>query len=200
MGPGFEGPSCYTNVLVKSPLPERGIVSSNPKRVERLLSSAQSDGSLSNVMPHTDAGWGVIVHTAKYRDTSIFIAAVPMGSAGAGVAFFEMFAAGARAIVRYGSNDRKTTAENLRDVLVVDVIDNVIGLTSDSCAGHRADGATTISASPTLVAALEECAKKSRCPVKRMVCHNVEDYHAFNFPKFFANAAEIDARVYALEA
>ena len=196
----FERPSCATNVLIKEPLPARGIVSSNPKRVERLLERAQRDGLLTSVQQHTDAGWGVVIYTASYLHIPLFVASVPMGSAGAGVAFFEMYAAGALAIVRCGSNDRGTTTEMLHDVVIVDMVDNIIGMAADACLDHHSDGTTTIPASTTLVSALEACSKKSACPVKRMSCHNVEDYHAFNFPHFFYNAGGISARIASLEA
>ena len=93
--PLVKGPSTYTNVIVKQPLPARGVVSSNPKRVERLLQNAKANNLLTNVKTHTNVGWGVTIFTAVYKnEVEIFIAGVPMGSAGSGFAFFELFAAG----------------------------------------------------------------------------------------------------------
>lgn len=102
--PVVDGPSTHTNVIIKKPLPARGVVSSNPKRVERLLRNAKENQLLTDIKSHTDVGWGVNIATAVYHDkqndcsVEIFIAGVPMGSAGSGFAFFEMFAAGAQAV------------------------------------------------------------------------------------------------------
>jgi hypothetical protein len=97
--PLVDGPSTHTNVIIKQPLPARGVVSSNPKRVERLLQNAKENQLLTDIKTHTNVGWGVTIYTAVYKnDVEIFIAGVPMGSAGSGFAFFEMFAAGAQAV------------------------------------------------------------------------------------------------------
>jgi hypothetical protein len=94
----IKGPSIHTNVLIQKTLPARGVVSSNPKRVERLLTRASEEGLLTNVQEHTNVGWGVTIYTATFGDVPIFVAGVPMGAAGSGFAFFEMFAAGAQAV------------------------------------------------------------------------------------------------------
>jgi hypothetical protein len=96
----IKGPSIHTNVLIKKTLPARGVVSSNPKRVERLLTRATEEGLLTNIQEHTNVGWGVTIYTATLfgGNVPIFVAGVPMGSAGSGFAFFEMFAAGAQAV------------------------------------------------------------------------------------------------------
>ena len=199
---GPNAPSIVTNVLIKKTLPPRGVVSSNPKLVQRLLDTAQQEKMLTNVTVHTDNGWGVIIYTAEHLNKPLFIASVPMGAAGSGVAFFEMFAAGAHAIIRYGSNDRDVGMENLRDIIVVDKADNVIGMRADACSLEVDGSSRAIGASLKLVAALETGAKQIGRPVKPMVCHNVEDYHAFNFPQFFyqPTTASITARIADLEA
>lgn len=94
----IKGPSIQTNVLIHKTLPARGVVSSNPKRVERLLKRTSQEGLLTNVQEHTNVGWGVTIYTAMFRDVPIFVASVPMGAGGSGFAFFEMFAAGAQAV------------------------------------------------------------------------------------------------------
>ena len=81
------------NVLIKHPLPQAGIVCSNPQRSQRLLAR------LKSVQLHTDS-WGVTVHTGHYGSHPLFVAGVPMGAGGSGFAFLEMYAAEARYIVR----------------------------------------------------------------------------------------------------
>jgi purine-nucleoside phosphorylase len=188
--PRVRGASPHSNVIIKKRLPARGIVSSNPKRLERLIQ--QSGHLLSDLQEHTNAGWGILIYTATYENVDMFLAAVPMGSAGSGFAFFEMFAAGAQAIIRYGSNDRSVHFEDLRDIVVVDEADNLTGF-------GKPDG--PILASSQLVSLLTECGQEKGCKTQTMVCHNVEDYHAYNFSEFFVDEeCEIQENIQELEA
>lgn len=195
--PSVIGPSATTNVLIKKQLPARGVVSSNPKRVERLIQRCVTGGLLVDVTEHTNAGWGVIIYTAFFEDVEIFIAGVPMGAAGSGFAFFEMYAAGAQAIIRYGSNDRKVSVEDLRTIVLVDKADNLVGLPLGS--GVSATPDRVIRASKDLVRLLEERVKLHDLPLTRMICHNVEDYHAYNFSEFFETEDEIQAQIERIE-
>jgi purine-nucleoside phosphorylase len=188
--PRVRGASTHSNVIIKKRLPARGIVSSNPKRLERLIQ--QSGHLLSDLQEHTNAGWGILIYTATYENADMFLAAVPMGSAGSGFAFFEMFAAGAQAIIRYGSNDRSVQFEDLRDIVVVDEADNLTGF-------GKPDG--PIPASSQLVSLLTECGQENGCKTQTMVCHNVEDYHAYNFSEFFVDEeCAIQENIQELEA
>ena len=95
----IQGASCDSNVIIKSILPSRGVVSSNAARVDRLLQHAKEIQLLTEIQEHTNSGWGIKIHTAIYMNyLEVFIASIPMGSAGAGFAIFEMFAAGAQAV------------------------------------------------------------------------------------------------------
>ncbi|CAB9497831.1 expressed unknown protein [Seminavis robusta] len=185
--PTINGPSIHTNVLIKSALPARGIVSSNPLRVERLLRQAEINGVLSHVKVHTDKGWGVKISTATYKGVPIFIAVIPLGSSGAGFAFFEMFAAGAQALVRVGANDATAT---MREFVIVDSVDNLVGL--QYAAGNKnASRNDAFAASAELVGLLNFKASSHGFDSKQMICHNVEDYHAYNFSEFFEQGASI---------
>ena len=191
--PTVTGASIHTNVLIKNPLPARGIVSSNPLRVERLLQNASKDGVLTRInRSHTDSGWGIKIATAVYKnDTEIFIAVIPLGSTGAGFCFFEMFAAGAQAIVRYGANDATAT---MREFCIVDTVDNLVGL--PYAAGNKqASRSDTFHASDDLVALLQFKASSEGLPIKQMICHNVEDYHAYNFSELFEQGNTIRSQI-----
>lgn len=178
-------------MLIKTPLPARGIVSSNPLRVERLLKKAVLDGVLRNVKEHTNSGWGVNIKTTMYKGVELFIAVIPLGSTGAGFAFFEMFAAGAQAIVRYGANDATAT---MREFVIVDSADNLVGL--PYAAGNQAARRSDIfEASTELVGLLNFKASEQGLPIKQMICHNVEDYHAYNFSEFFEKGDAIRAQI-----
>jgi purine-nucleoside phosphorylase len=134
---------------------------------------------LSNLQEHTNAGWGILIYTATYENVDMFLAAVPMGSAGSGVAFFEIFAAGAQAIICYGSNDRSVQFGDLVDIVVVDEADNLTG------GFGKPDG--PIPALSLLALLLTECGQENGCKTQTVICHNLEDYYAYNFSEFFVN-------------
>lgn len=163
------------NTIVRAPLPKLGINCSNPHRAQRLVAAF-----LRKPILHTDS-WGTIIYTGSYNNVPIFIATVPVGASGSGLAFFEIFAAGAEFLVRYGSNDRLVTEKNLYDVIIVDEADNLYGLMRDSGVPKKEWG-KSLYASPILINALEKSAIDLNLPAKRMICHNVEDYHAYNHP------------------
>jgi len=110
------------NVIIKKPLPSAGIVCSNSQRTQRLVNRYFPEAQL-----HTDS-WGIVIYTAIYQEHDMFIASVPMGAGGSGFAFLEMYAAETEYIIGYGSNDRYVTPENLRDINIIDEVNNLYGL------------------------------------------------------------------------
>lgn len=121
----ISGTSIHTNVLVKKNLPARGLVSSNPLRVERLVQKCVDNGILSNLVLHSNPGWGLKVWTCSFSGFEIFIAISPMGSTGSGMCFWELYAAQAQAIIRLGANDQ-TDDPNL--VVICNQADNLVNL------------------------------------------------------------------------
>ncbi len=164
------------NVIIKKPLPAAGIVCSNPQRTQRLVNRYFPEAQL-----HTDS-WGIVIYTGSYQGHDMFVASVPMGAGGSGFAFLEMYAAEAHYIVRYGSNDRYVTPDNLRDINIIDEANNLYGLMRDSGLSASQWG-QSLSASPLLVDSLRHQAESLLCPVQLMICHHVEDYHAYNYPE-----------------
>lgn len=171
------------NVIVKSSLPSAGVACSNPQRCGRLVANF-----LENARTHTDS-WGIKIQTGIYRGQEVFVAAVPMGAGGSGFAFLELFAAEAEYIVRYGSNDRDCSLENLREIYIVDEADNLYGLLRDSGLPEETWG-QPLRASSVLITALQQQAGRLNYPVKLALCHHLEDYHAFNFPECAGEAGE----------
>jgi hypothetical protein len=87
----------------------------------------------------------------------------------------------------------------LRELVVVDQADNLAGL---PYASGRSDigPEDVIDASTELVDLLAETVQEKNLSLKRMICHNVEDYHAYNFSQFFVNGEqEITAQIERLE-
>lgn len=102
-------------------------------------------------------------------------------------------------IIRYGSNDRKVTIDNLRELVLVDKADNVAGLCRAGGSSEVAND-TIISASKDLVARVAETAEVHGLSYSTMICHNVEDYHAYNFTDFFDTHDTIQGQIDALES
>ena len=171
------------NVIVKLSLPAAGVACSNPQRCGRLVANF-----LEKARTHTDS-WGIEIQTGIYRGQEVFVAAVPMGAGGSGFAFLELFAAGAEYIVRYGSNDRQVSPENLREIYLVDEADNLYGLLRDSGLPEEIWG-QPLWASSVLITTLQQQATRLNCPVQLALCHHLEDYHAFNFPECAGEAGK----------
>jgi purine-nucleoside phosphorylase len=167
------GVSIHSNVLIKKNLPARGIVSSNPLRVDSLLQRCTKEGIFTNVTKHTDSGWGVRIWTCEFGDVELFVAVVPMGSTGAGFCFWEMYAAQAQAILRLGANDVTATRN---EVVVCHKADNLVNL-PHAAGDLEVTRQTVFDASPALVSLLT----KHFPGAETLIVHNVEDYHAYNF-------------------
>lgn len=150
-----------------------GVVTSNPQRALRLVEKKILDAET-----HTDA-WGIVVHTGRYKEVTVFVASVPMGGGGSGFAFLELFASGARSVIRYGSNDKPFSTR--REILAVTQADGLYGLMRDSGAPEELWG-TTLPASPRLIEATYNNAQAAGLAVRPVTCHHVEDYHVRNFP------------------
>lgn len=179
-------------IVVKENLPKFGIVSTHPERTQRIKQY------LSDVKLHTEY-WGTTIYTGKYNGAELFIGCVPMGSAGGGAAILEMYLRGAEYIIRYGSNDYRVqefTEEDFRKTILVTEADNLRGLMYDSGAPMSEIG-ESIKASPLLLEKIRAQAKALNIKTIPAVCHNADDYHAFNYPNselFKANAAVIEER------
>jgi len=194
MTPAITGASTETNVLIKKALPARGIVSSNPKRIDRFLTTASRKGLISDIKKHTDSGWGIVIWTVTFHNVEYFIAVVPIGATGAGFAFFELFAAGAQAVLRFGAGSNANRESLPREIVVVDEASNMESLVY---ASGREDARRNeiLKASGQLVDLLVAKASEKEMPLKRMICYNVEDYHAYNFSELFKDGEVTQRRI-----
>ncbi|KAI8895009.1 hypothetical protein BC833DRAFT_602779 [Globomyces pollinis-pini] len=187
--------SLATNIVIKSKLPKYGIVCSNPQRARRLANKYLQSPKL------TFDSWGIEVYISS-DDCIFFIAAVPVGAGGSAFAFHQMYVAGAEYLVRYGSNDRKLTNKDLKDILVVQEADNIFGLMRATHYDESLWGAP-IPSSESLFNTVVNQTKKHNAIPKIAVCHHVEDYHTIAFPdelpihlstKAKSNAQDIENR------
>lgn len=174
--------SLDSNVIIKNELPPFGIVCSNPQRAHRLANQHLTDPQHEHLHPlvHSNA-WGIEIYTDVHPSgLDYFIATLPMGAAGSALAFHEMFVAGAKFLVRFGTNDRQVTEADLTDIVVVGEADNLFGLMRDLQCDESTWG-KPIPASPLLIEMLEASATSLGWVTVQAVCHNVEDYHSLAF-------------------
>jgi uridine phosphorylase len=165
------------NLLVRIPVPEKGIVCSNMLRAKRL--SKLLDG-----LEVYESSWGPTVYSGSYKGEKIFIASASIGS-GSGLMFTELFSAGAENIIRFGSDDAPSPAkEEFQMVKIIDEADNLIGYDYASGLSLK-DSGKSIFASQELVSVLENEAQKRGLTVEKRVCHHLENYHALRNPKTF---------------
>lgn len=112
-------------LFVKYPVPEKGIVCSNYERALRLCQR------LDCVEMHKCA-WGPFVAIGEYKGEKIFVGCASVGT-GSGLLFTELYVAGAKYIIRYGSDDVKAPPHSdAYLVKIVDEADNLYGFNIQS--------------------------------------------------------------------
>lgn len=163
------------NLLIRFPIPEKGVVCSNQKRAERLSKV------LSNLDVYEDP-WGPKIYRGLYKGEKMFIASVPVGS-GSGLLFTELYAAGAKYIIRYGSDDNKDPSEEDKYILkIIDEADNLYGFNLSAGIDENECG-KSIFASPRILEALNAEATSRELKVETRVCHHHENFHALRMPE-----------------
>ncbi len=166
------------NLFIRVDVPEKGIVCANQKRAERISKS------LKNVKAYETA-WGPKVYIGNYKNQKIFVASTPVGS-GSGLVFTELYAAGAKYIIRYGSDDVKNPLPHEKDsIKIIDETDNLYGF--DLASGlDPTEFGKSVFASPKIIEALKEEAKDRNLSTEIRVCHHLENYHALRTPGKFS--------------
>ena len=88
--------------------------------------------------------------------------------------------------------------ETLRELVIVDKADNLVSL-CHAGGSSTVTANTVMSASPALVTLISNTVQAQNLSSSRMICHNVEDYHAYNFTDFFDERSNIHEQIEALE-
>lgn len=175
-------------LFVKYPVPEKGIVCSNYERALRLAKN------LNNPDMHKCA-WGPFVVIGDYKGEKVFIACASVGT-GSGLLFTELFVAGAKYIIRYGSDDVKMPPESdAYLVKIVDEADNLYGFNLQSGVPPEEWG-QSVDASAEIVGALVSTAQSKKINHELRICHHLENYHGLRSPNKFS--AERNERLQAI--
>jgi uridine phosphorylase len=168
------------NLILKTPVPARGIICSNPRRAERIATSHLAHDKL---LKEYHSAWQLDIYLGEYEGVEFFVAGVAVGAAGAAFAIQQLASAGAKYIIRYGSNDDpKLTKERMQEVILVDQADNLYGLMQGSGAPQERWG-ETLFASSVLIEALQKKSQELNLATRLAICHHIEDYAAYAFPE-----------------
>ncbi|MEI8126087.1 MAG: hypothetical protein WCG42_10060 [Parachlamydiaceae bacterium] len=165
-------------LFVKYPVPEKGIVCSNYERALRLSEK------LSNREMHKCA-WGPFVVIGDYKEKKVFVGCASVGT-GSGLLFTELFVAGAKYIVRYGSDDVKRPPESdAYLVKIIDESDNLYGFNLQSGVDPNEWG-KSVWASPKIIESLVTTAQDKNILYEMRICHHLENYHGLRSPDKFS--------------
>jgi len=166
------------NLFVRIPVHERGIVCSNGTRAARI-------SKLLENLEVYEIPWGPKIYQGNYKGKPVFIASAPVGS-GSGLMFTELYSAGAKYIIRYGSDDLKNpSAEDKYLVKIIDETDNLYGFNLASGV-ESSEWGKSVFASSKLLAALKAEALSRNLKVDYRICHHLENYHGLRSPEKFA--------------
>ncbi len=180
------------NIIVKTPVPKKGIVSSNPERTLRLASHFLENASVAI------QSWGIGVITGKVTRDGVsedfFFAYAPMGASGSAMAFHELFAAGAEEVVRLGSNDVWVTEDDMNALVLISEARGLRGVAWDQGIDEK-DVDQPLLPDHDLHQRLMERCRLSRFQYSERICFNVDDYHAYLYPERMEAPQRIQQRL-----
>jgi hypothetical protein len=172
------GLSLEQNLFIRKPVPVKGIVCSNAERAIRVATEYLTDTKTFS------CSWGAQVWIGCYKHAKeedqqqmkLFVALAPVGS-GSGLVFTELFSAGAKFLVRYGSDDVKNPEpyEFQNCVKIIDETDNLHGYCQASGVDPSEWG-KSVFASPLLLEAFQKEAVERDMVTEVRICHHLENY------------------------
>jgi len=175
-----------TDILVNcKALPSVGIIAAHPGRIERI-----AEEFLQDVDVHTDFR-GYKVYTGTYNGQQVFAAYTAIGGPSAGLLLENLIVAGAKKIVRIGTNDNEPKNQNLTSLAVIQETMGLTGMMLEY--GYSAEEAgMPIPASETLINSILAAAKQSKiCKVELAKAYNLDAYHVYLNPKRFAKDSKV---------
>lgn len=170
-------------LFVRCVVPERGVVCSNHSRVLRLSKLLENKQEFS-------CSWGPVVFIGDYEGQRIFVASAPVGT-GSGLVFTELFAQGAKYVLRYGSDDVKAPpASDAYLVKIIDEADNLYGFNLQSGVDPQEWGQVVL-ASKNMIQALVAQAEENGILYEKRICHHLENYHGLRSPHRFEQSRQV---------
>lgn len=166
-------------------LPPFGIIAAHPGRVERIAKEFLQDVDL-----HTDYR-GYKVYTGTYKGQKIFVAYTGIGGPSAAIMLENLIVAGAKKIVRIGTNDNDAEEQDLTALTVVEETMGLNGIMLEyGFSPEEADQGQP--ASPSLISSIISAAQKSKTSrVELAKAYNLDAYHVYSNPDRFAKNGKI---------
>lgn len=166
-------------------LPSVGIIAAHPGRVERIAKEF-----LTNVDLHTDYR-GYKVYTGTYNGQQVFVAYTGIGGSSAGLMLENLIVAGAKKIVRVGTNDNDAEDQDLTTLTVVQETMGLNGMMLEYGFPVEEAGKPQ-QASPSLTSSILSAAKQTgTAHVKLAKAYNLDAYHVYSNPKRFAKNSKV---------
>lgn len=185
------------NVIIKHQMPRVGIICSNPRRAERIAHNCLENATL---LTYYQSAWAIDIYIGTYKNKHVFVAGVAVGASGASFSVQQLAAAGAKVIIRYGSNDNPgILKDDMHNIILVDSADNLYGLMQGNGA-PKSDWGTTLYANTDLINTLNTAFQNSGIGVNKAICHHVEDYVAYTFPSLHPHCEQIQFDLKKLES
>lgn len=185
------------NIIIKHPLPKVGIICSNPRRAERIAHNCLENVTL---LTKYQSAWAMDIYIGTYKGKHVFVAGVAVGASGASFAIQQLAAAGAKVIVRYGSNDNPNISkDDMQKVILVDSADNLVGLMHGN-GEPKSEWGKKLHADAELINKLGETFKDAGIGINTAICHHVEDYVAYTFPSLHPHEEQIYKDLKELES
>lgn len=175
-----------TDILTnEKSLPPVGIIAAHPGRVERIAKEFLSDVDL-----HTDYR-GYKVYTGTYNGQRVFVAYTGIGGSSAGLMLENLIVAGAKKIVRVGTNDNDAEDQDLTTLTLVQETMGLNGMMLEYGFSLEEAGKSQL-ASPSLTNSILSAAKQTETAhVKLAKAYNLDAYHVYSNPKRFAKNSKI---------
>lgn len=161
-------------------LPPVGIIAAHPGRVERIAKEF-----LQNAQVHTDYR-GYKVYTGTYHGQPVFAAYTGIGGASASLMIENLIVAGAKKIVRVGTNDNDALDQDLTTLTIVEETMGLHGMMLEYGFSEEKAGLAQ-KASPQIIASIQSAAEKSKkSHVAVAKGYNLDAYHVYSNPHRFA--------------
>lgn len=161
-------------------LPPVGIIAAHPGRIERIAKEF-----LENAELHTDYR-GYKVYTGTYQGRPVFAAYTGIGGASASLMIENLIVAGAKKIVRVGTNDNDALDQDLTTLTLVEETMGLHGMMLEYGFSEEEAGQSQ-KASPQMIASIKAAAEKSNTAhIALAKGYNLDAYHVYSNPHRFA--------------
>ena len=117
-----------------------------------------------------------------------------MGASGSAHAFHEIFAAGAKEVVRLGSNDVWVQEQDMESLVLISESRGLRGLSWDHGTKEQDIDVPRLPDAELKLRIIASCGNND-FPFSERICFNVDDYHAYLYPELMDEPQRIQQRL-----